>query len=142
MKKYTILIIATLFASCSNAQKLNEKNVPIAVKDAFQKEYPNITNAKWEYENGNYEVNFNLENKEASLLIDEQGDILETEIEIKTSELPKTVIDYTNANYKGKRIKEAARIINSKGEITYEAEIKGMDLIFDSNGNFIKTSKE
>lgn len=142
MKKYTILIIATLFASCSNAQKLNEKNVPTTVKDAFQKEYPNITNAKWEHENGNYEVNFNLENKEASLLIDEQGNILETEIEIKTSELPKTVIDYANANYKGKRIKEAARIINSKGEITYEAEIKGIDLIFDSNGNFIKTSKE
>jgi len=41
-------------------------------------------------------------------------------------------------HYAGNRTKESAKIINAKGTLTYEVEIKGIDWIFDNNGNFLK----
>jgi hypothetical protein len=75
-------------------------------------------------------------------LIDVSGNILETEVEIKIDELPAKAKEYVSKNYAGQKIKETAKITDSKGVVTYEAEIKGKDLIFDSNGNFIKEVKE
>lgn len=78
---------------------------------------------------------------EQSVLFDAQGNLLETEVEIKLTQLPKGVLEYVKANYKGQKVKEAAKISDAKGTLTYEAEIKGMDLLFDSNGKFIKEIK-
>ena len=50
----TALVAAIGFSAC--AQKLDASKVPAAVKAAFAKQYPGAT-AKWEKENGNYEVN-------------------------------------------------------------------------------------
>ena len=62
-------------------------------------------------------------------------------MEIELNQLPSGVLDYVKANYKGQSVKEAAKITDVKGAVTYEVEIKGMDLIFDSNGKFIKEIK-
>ena len=59
-------------------------------------------------------------------------------MEINVDALPSNVRDYVSKHHVGEKIKEAAKISDSKGTITYEAEIKGKDLIFDSNGNFVK----
>jgi hypothetical protein len=61
--------------------------------------------------------------------------------EIELNQLPKGVLEYVKANYKGQKVKEAAKITDAKGTVTYEAEIKGMDILFDSNGKFIKEIK-
>jgi hypothetical protein len=52
--------------------------------------------------------------------------------------LPKSVTPYVAVNYKGAQIKEAGRVTDAAGRTLYEAEIKGVDLIFDENGKFIK----
>ena len=75
-------------------------------------------------------------------MIDVSGNILETEIEIKVDALPANAKAYISKNYAGQKIKEATKITDNKGVVTYEAEIKGKDLIFDSNGNFIKGKTE
>ena len=36
---------------------------------------------------------------------------------------------------------KTAKIITEKGTLLYEAEIKGKDLFFDKDGNFIKKDK-
>jgi formylmethanofuran dehydrogenase subunit C len=41
-------------------------------------------------------------------------------------------------DYKGAKIVEAGKVTNAAGTHMYEAEIKGKDLIFDENGNFLK----
>ena len=76
-----------------------------------------------------------------SILMDAQGNIIETEVEIELNQLPKGVLEYVKANYKGQKVKEAAKITDAKGTLTYEAEIKGMDILFDSTGKFIKEIK-
>lgn len=124
--------------SFANAQKVSDKEVPTAVKTTLQKNYPNAKELKWEKENGNYEAEFEIDETDYSLLIDVSGNILETEIEIKVDALPANAKDYISKNYAGQKIKEATKITDNKSVVTYEAEIKGKDLIFDSNGNFIK----
>ena len=40
------------------------------------------------------------------------------------------------------KIKEAAKIVNADGTITYEAEVKKGDVMFDQNGNFLKLKED
>lgn len=138
MKKLALMMVAGMISSFTFAQKLKENDVPTPVKTAFQKQYPNAEETKWEKEDGNYEAEFEIEEADYSVLIDASGNILETELEIGIEALPANLKDYVVKNYSGQKIKEAAKITDAKGIVTYEAEIKGKDLIFDSNGNFIK----
>ena len=87
------------------------------------------------------QASFNLNKTDNSVLMDAQGNIIETEVEIELTQLPKGVLEYVKTHYARKQPKEAAKITDAKGLVTYEVEIKGMDLIFDSNGKFIKELK-
>jgi hypothetical protein len=142
MKKITaivMLVAAGLFLSCES--KLKESQVPAPVRAAFEKQHPG-TKGKWEKEEGNYEVSFDKDGKEQSLVINETGTILETEYSIPVTELPAPVAGYIKDHYNGAEIKDAAKITNNKGEIMYEAAIKGKDVIFDANGNYLKEAKD
>ncbi len=127
-------------ASCADAQKLKETEVPAVVTATFQKLYPGVT-AKWEKEDGNYEAGFENKQGETSVLINDKGALLETENEIAVSALPKAATDYITKNKPGEKVKEAAMIIDSAGKKMYEAEVKDGDLLFDETGNFIKEEK-
>jgi hypothetical protein len=141
MKKLALMTVAAMITSLTFAQKLQEKDVPASVKTAFQKNFPQAKVEKWEKEGVNFEAEFELNKSEQSVLFDAQGGIIETEIEIEISELPNGIVDYVKTNYKGQSVKEAAKITDTKGTLTYEAEIKGMDLLFDINGKLIKEIK-
>ncbi|WP_321425642.1 PepSY-like domain-containing protein [uncultured Bacteroides sp.] len=142
MKKLALMIVAAMIASFSFAQKVQEKGIPANVENSLKKQYPNVTKVKWDKESGKYEATFKLNKVEQSVLIDANGKILETEVAIGVSQLPKNAISYLETHYHGKSIKDAAKITDAKGVVTYEAEIKGKDVIFDNNGKFIKEAKE
>lgn len=129
---------AILSAKC---QKVNASKVPNAVKISFAKAFAGTT-AKWEKENGQYEAGFTKEGKEMSALFNADGTMTESEVSINQSELPANVLAYVKANYKGKTIKESAKITKADGSIVYEAEVNGKDVIFDEKGKFIKAVKE
>lgn len=142
MKKLGLMMVAAMVTSLTFAQKMQEKDLPAAVKTAFQKNFPQANVEKWEKEGANFEAEFELNKTDQSVLFDAQGNIIETEIEIELSQLPNGVLDYVKTNYKGQSVKEAAKITDGKGSVTYEAEIKGLDILFDSNGKFIKEIKD
>lgn len=131
MKSLIITII--VFASLNSTAQ----DVPVAVKSAFQKSFPNTTVKKWDKENGDYEANFIKDKKSMSATFDMSGNWKETETDIKVSELPSPVINYIKTNYKDASIKEAA-IMQTASSKMYEAEVKGKDLLFDMNGKFVK----
>jgi Skp family chaperone for outer membrane proteins len=142
MKKIIILLAVFAIAFQAKAQKLDASKVPATVKAAFAKQYPKITSVKWEMEDGKYEASFKQDGKSMSTLQDSNGNITETEVDIKVADLPASVTSYVKQHYKGKAIKEGARITKANGEINYEAEVGGTDVIFDANGKFIKEEKE
>ncbi len=138
MKKLIFLLAAVAGVSFTNAQKVSEKEVPAVVKSALQKDYPNVKKVKWEKEKGNYEAGFEVKENDYSVLIDASGNIIETEVEINIDALPANIKSYITKNYPGKKIKEAAKITDNKGVVTYEAEVNDKDLIFDDSGKFLK----
>lgn len=113
-------------------------DVPAAAKATVARLYPNAKAVKWEKEDGHYEAELSHNGKALSLVIDAKGNVLETETTISESALPAVVRAYVAKHHAGKKIKEAAEIVDAKGRKTYEAEVGGKDLIFDEKGQFIK----
>jgi len=128
-----------LLAACS--QRLSDLKVPTAVKYSFAKDFPGNT-PKWDKEDSNYEATFKMDGKTMSALYNENGNGQETETDIDITKLPAIVTDYISQNYKGEKIKEAALITKASGEVNYEAEVNGMDLLFTKDGKFIKEAKD
>jgi hypothetical protein len=138
MKKSMFIAIALTASLAACAQRMKEAAVPAAVKDAFRNTYTNAREVKWEKEGDNFEAEFEIGETDQSAVYSVTGYLIETEIEIKTEELPAAAREYVGKNHKDVKIKEAARITNAEGNVSYEAEIKGRDLLFDHDGKFIK----
>ncbi len=143
IKTTAAILIATSMGVAAMAQHINSTLVPVAVKASFEKAYPGVKAAKWEKEKGDFEAGFKQGSEEMSAVFKADGTQLESEQEIKTSGLPAKVIAYVKQNYKGAAIKEAAKITKTAtGEVNYEAEVKGKDLLFDNTGKFIKVAQD
>ncbi len=142
MKRTIIILILLCITYISNAQKLKESDVPAAVKNAFTSMYPSASSVKWEMENTQYEAEFKESAVETSVIFDAAGTYVQTEVEIAVKTLPVAVGEYLSKNVPGKKIKEAAKITDAKGTVTYEAEAGGTDYLFDANGGFLKKDSD
>ena len=121
------------------AQDLKSKDVPESVKSALAKKYPEATHVSWEKEKGNYEANWGgRSGEDNSVQFTPAGAFIEIVKAISVADLPKNIAPYIKEHYKGAKIKEAGKVTDAAGKTMYEAEIKGKDLIFDENGDFIK----
>lgn len=142
MKKLlATMLLSSLFMVGAFAQDLKQADVPANVKSALQKKYPETTKAKvsWENEKGNFEANWGGKSGEDnSAMFTPSGNFLEIVKAISASKLPASVLTYVKVHEHGAKIKEAAFVTDSKGIVTYEAEIKGKELIFDKQGKFLK----
>lgn len=142
MKNQIALVMLGLaLSTCIFAQKVDLSKVPSAVKNSFEKRFPEAK-AKWEKEDGQYEAGFNQAGKNMSAMFKPDGTFVESEMEIKVSELPATVLAYVKSHYKGKSIKEGSKITKANGTVEYEAEVNDKDVMFDKDGKFLKETKE
>ena len=142
MKKSILFgVLALSIGFFASAQKLSESKVPAAVKASFTKMYPGVS-AKWEKEDGKYEANFKQAGGTLSAMFEPNGTFTESEMDIAVTDLPAKVLSYVKDNYKGKSIKEGAKITKADGTVNYEAEVDGKDVIFDASGKFLKVVKD
>lgn len=132
--------LAIAIGFSASAQKLDASKVPAAVKASFTKQYPGVA-VKWEKENGKYEAGFKQNGNTMSALFEANGTMTESEMDIKIADLPASVTAYVKEHYKGKSIKEGAKITKADGTVNFEAEVDGKDLIFDANGKFLREMK-
>ena len=142
IKKNLLLIIFIGATGLSAAaQKLAASKVPDAVKVSFAKQYPGVP-VTWEKEGSKYEAGFKKDSHAMSALFEQNGTMTESEVSIKVTDLPPAVASYVKEHYKGKNIKEGAKITHADGTINFEAEVDGKDVIFDSKGNFLKVTRD
>ena len=137
MKK---LLIVSLGCLCLMMVVYAQKSisVPAVVKSALIKKYPQASKATWEKEKGNYEANWGGKSGEDnSVMFTPVGVFIEIVNAINVSELPANVAPYVKSHFNGAKITEAGKVTDAKGVQTYEAEIKGKDLIFDLNGKYM-----
>lgn len=140
MKQILMCAIASLLIFPAMAQLVDAASVPSEVKNSFAKQYPG-NQGKWELENGKYEVSFKQGDNNMSMLIEPNGSIAQTEMEIKVADLPSAAKAYVKQYYR-KYIDQASKITMADGTINYEAEVAGVDVLFDTNGKFLKEMKE
>lgn len=146
MIRLIIVSIFAVFVVSVSAQQKEGSKVPENVVKAFQKAYPQAKDISWDMEGKNYEANYKENDNKYSVIIDEEGTILETESEISISNLPSGVIKYINDNYEDYKFSGAAKIVDNKGNIKYEAEIKNgklsKDVMFDKEGKPLHQGKK
>ena len=130
---------AISFVACE--QKSDASDVPDAVKASFTKQFPGAS-PTWKKEEENYEAEFKLNGNEMSAIFDANGSLEESETDINAQELPSNTAAYVNEHYKGKRIDEAEKVTKADGTISYEVEVDGKEVVFDSAGNFLKEEKD
>ena len=148
MKILISVLILIVFATSSFAQEKDDKNehkkrivVPNAVESAFSKEYPGEKGI-WDKEKNMYEVDFKKNGSSMSALYDVNGNKTETEIDIKVSDLPAPAVTWLSNHFEGREIKESSMITKADGEVNYEAEVNGRDVIFNKEGKFLRTVKD
>ncbi len=138
MKKIiTVLAIGLSFIAAA-AQQTNDIQAPSAVKSSFAKMFPGIKQATWDKENNLYEASFTDGTYKGSVLFDANGKWTEKETAIPISQLPQKVRAYMQTYYKKEKLLGAAKIKKASGVVEYEAEIKGKDIFFTKDGEFIK----
>lgn len=114
-----VLIATVSISACGEKVEAPEK-----VKTAFLQKYPNATKIKWEKENEKeWEAEFKLDGKEYTVSFDSDGKWLETETEIKKSEIPEAVKSLIDSLYAGYKIDEAEFVETSQGKF-YEFELE------------------
>ena len=138
MKNLFLIAVFSLGLNFAYAQKIREADLPSKVKDSFSKLYPQAKVEKWEKEGALYEAEFDNGKIETSATFDVNGGLVETEVEIPVTELPLNAKEYINQHLNGKKPKEASRITDSAGAVSYEAEVGESDYIFDAEGNYLK----
>src|SRR3954453_4245754 len=135
------ITVATFLLGSVYAQDVKSSQVPAIVKSACMKRFPEASKVLWEKENGNYEANWGgRSGEDTSVQFTPTGIFVEFEKAIPINKLPAAVITYVKEHENGAKIKEAAIITDANGKVSYEAEVKGKDLIFDENGKFLTTN--
>jgi len=152
MKKSILFFTIFALVISVSAQNKKQEQVTEKAKATFAKLYPNVKEVKWGKEGKDeFEAEFKQNGTAISVVIDADGNLKETETEISKTELPKGVEEFIKLNHKGWTIAEAAKIVDSKGNTTFEAEISKdkmkKDLMFTKDGKpivkkEIKTEKE
>ena len=143
--KTKIIVVVLFFSFTVFAQNVK---VPQKTKDGFAKLYPNVIKVKWGKEGKkDFEAEFTQNGQTISVVMNKNGELLETEADIDISDLPKGSSTNISEKHPGYKITEAAKIVDSKGVVTFEAEItkgdKREDLIFNADGKpFVKDKKQ
>jgi hypothetical protein len=140
MKKiFLTMLLAMPIMQAAFAQKVKNTLVPVATKTALMNKYPTAAKVTWEKEKGNYEANWGGKSGEdMSVQFTPDGTFIAQVAAISITALPVAVPVYVKQHYKGAKITEAGKVTDAKGLISYEAEVKGKDLVFDEKGNFLK----
>jgi len=141
MKKVMLIAaVAMVFSLPAAAQKKNQ--VPEKVQVAFLEKFPEAKKVKWEQEeNGLWEAEFKQDKKEYSASYKANGEWMETEYEIKESEIPKEIRLILDQHFTNYEIDEAELVETAAGK-SYEFEMEIGELEYevkiDAQGNVTK----
>ncbi len=144
MKKLSCLSILGAFlflSSCSGSSA-----VPDSIKAKFATMYPKVSLTKWEKEGNNFEAAYTDGSVKKTIVLDANGQPLQTETTIDPAALPPSVSSYIASHYATYKVHEAASIVSASNVQSYEVGCvdgsKDVELTFDKDGNFLKREED
>jgi hypothetical protein len=142
MKKLILLLAVAGFFVHAQAQKLMAKDVPEVVTSAFYKTYPSVKDVDWSKDGNNFMAGYDADKIDKFATYTYSGTLVSTGTEIVASALPPNVMVYVKKTYNEDEVKNACKITDALGVVTFKGKVKGMDLTFDLNGNIVSSVKD
>ncbi len=142
MKTLIYIMAIVGFISTSYAQDLVKAEVPATIQKAFSRSYPKINNVEWKQTADSYTANYKENELERIVTYNAAGKQQLREEQVTITQLPTTTLKYINDNHQDGTIKKASKITKKGGKSQYVVSIKGLDLVFDSGGNYLKPSQK
>ncbi|HLQ99591.1 MAG TPA: PepSY-like domain-containing protein [Sphingobacterium sp.] len=140
MKKYVFISIMMLFMmNVILGQDLRSSQVPEKIRHEFKQAFPKAKDVSWEKKGDLYVVEFEIGfwNNDRKAWYDRQAKRVGYKEDIPKKELPESVKNAINKNYKYYWTKDVEKHI-SRDRVTYEVELKSFTkewkVIFDSGG--------
>ncbi|HNW98740.1 MAG TPA: hypothetical protein PKK00_10065 [Bacteroidales bacterium] len=140
MKKILIAIFILLFTySFSNAQKKIETTlIPKEIIKNFNTKFTSVEKVVWRKIDVLYEAEVSSGNKVFYATYEANGNLIETLIEMKVSDLPAEVVTGVHNLFSSAKIKTAALVEQSSDEPLYIVQFKykgkQIEITFDKNG--------
>lgn len=144
MKKMITMITAAVLLSASVFAH-DGSNVNTRVKSAFQKDFAEATNVKWESKDDFYFAEFKVGNSSFSAAYNEEGERVATSRSVKLDMLPIAVLQALNSKYEGYKFAKYVTEVNFQNETNYYITIandkKVLNLKAGANGDLTVESK-
>ena len=142
-----VMVLSTMtFTACGQ-----KKDVPAIVNKAFEQKVSNPKDVEWEYDSEDklWEVEYEIGKDEFTSAFDETGKWVETEKEIKFSELPEPVNATLKSDYADYKVEEVEFIETPECKF-YEVEVElkkdgkevEFELLFSPDGKVVKKEQE
>lgn len=121
------------------------QTVPSSISSEFSTRFPDAKSIDWEQEkNGDWEAEFKIQGIEFSAVFSEKTGWMETEQEVRESEVPSLILEKLATDFKGYKIEEMEKV-ERPGFLGYEFEIElkenSLDVLYDQNGKLISQEK-
>ena len=144
------LLAATLLTISCNSQGNNDEVIPTStipknIIQTFENQFSGVEQAEWSKEDDLYEVEFKMGDLEYEAAFNSNGETIAIEVKIDRAHLPDAVNEYLDKNYPNTIFEDIEKVTNNNGyfyEIEGEENGKEFELLFDGNGNFLKTVVE
>jgi hypothetical protein len=136
MKNYMLFLFLGAASLSACAQKLKDTEVPPSVKASFTKQFPDVKKVAWSKENdaeydAEYEAEFKAKGTEQSANFDNNGNWLETETELKKSEVPSNIIETVKREFPGYEMEEAELTETKDGGTYYDLQIEKGEVSYE-----------
>ena len=141
MKNLLALLLLSFVFVQIHAQKLDAKDVPAPVTDAFNTSHPSVKDADWKKDGKYYSVGYAVNKLDNTVTYDINGGLVTTNEGIPVLNLPKCVADYVRLKYPHNKIKKASKIIAADNAVSYIAKVDDQNLHFDVSCNLTSTEK-
>lgn len=151
MKNLLFVFVFTAFGTLAvNAQnvqepaKIKDKDVPQAVRSAFDNQFDKTTMADWKLKNGNYKVSFRQGLKKHIAEFSPAGELVSSGEKVEKDELPTPVGDAIKINYANSNIDEVYRI-EKDGQTQYLVKLEGnpkKKVVYDAEGKLLTEKME
>lgn len=135
MKPAILGLAFLLLLPVLRAQSNRGIHIPDVVMDKFNLLYPDANDVEWIAQNGKYLAQFKNYKMRTAAMIREDGEILQTETEIKLIALPLAATAYLIEKVNARKIESAAILENETGLITFKAMADKEEYWFDGSGH-------
>lgn len=140
MKSFILIALGLAISGSCFGQKLTSDKVPTGISKSFSTQYPNA-NANWERFGENYTASYRLNNENYNAIYSSNGTWVGTGMEIKNAAIPTSVSSSMNRDYAAYQVKDAMRMQNADGTISYRTHVikdgTGMELMYNEQGKLL-----